>query len=350
MIFSYDPRKIWPFIKINLIIALVLSVFFCPGCFTSIEGLWSIVDDFIYSFIISMLLSGGISQIVLFTGRKFPWLESPGKRFLADFIGVVVYSFIVAFILASVFSLLVWNYFTLTTFDAGKIVETTLKPIYIALGITAFFTSRSFLVEWKRAAIETEKMKNERLASKYQGLKDQLNPHFLFNSLNVLSNLVYEDADKANTFIEQLSRIYRYVLEVQNEEYVPLEKELVFAQSYMELQKTRFGDKFQFQVNIRDADIYGLVPLSLQLLLENAFKHNVATRENPLCIKINQDKDILLVENNLQKRNSEGNGTGVGLNNINERSKMLMGREVEIIESDGFFRVKIPLIKMKTAK
>ena len=343
----YSPRNIWPFIKINLIIATVLSVIFCPSCFTSLKGIWSIADDFIYSFIISMLLSGGISEIIRFSDRRFPWLEKPVQRLLFDLVVVIVYSFVVAFILVSIFCIWVWNYFTIETYDATIVASNTVTPIFIAIIITAFFTSRSFLIEWKRSAIETEKIKNEKLASQYQGLKDQLNPHFLFNSLNVLSNLVYEDADKANRFIEQLSRIYRYVLEVQNEEFVTLETELRFAESFMELQKTRFGDKFQYDVHVSNTENYGIAPLSLQLLLENAFKHNKATRDEPLNIWIAQHDNVLIVKNNIQRRESDSRGTGVGLKNITERTKHLTGKPIQSDVSEEYFTVSIPLYHKK---
>jgi len=339
----YSPRNIRSFIRINLIIAIVLCVIFCPTCFASWEGLKSIADDFVYSFIISMLLSGGISEIVRFSDRHFPWLEKPVQRLLFDLVVVIVYSFIVSFILVTVFSIWVWDYFTIQSFDIDLVVSNTVTPIFIAIIITAFFTSRSFLIEWKRSAIETEKIKNEKLESQYQGLKDQLNPHFLFNSLNVLSNLVYEDADKANRFIEQLSRIYRYVLEVQNEEFVTLKTELEFANSFMELQKTRFGEKFLYEVNVSDAKHYGIAPLSLQLLLENAFKHNAATKENPLQIWIAQHDDVLIVKNNIQKRQSENKGTGLGLNNITERTRHLTGKPIQTDISEEYFTVTIPL-------
>lgn len=343
MVFSYNPRQIWAFIRINLFIALILRAFFCPECFTSFTRVLDNLDDFAYSFFISLLLSGGISEIIRFSDKHFSWLESPVKRLFFDLFAVVVYSFIATFTLASIFSILVWDYFTLNTYEALPIIEATPTAIFIALAITAFFTSRSFLVEWKQSAIEAEKIKNEKLTSQYQGLKDQLNPHFLFNSLNVLSNLVYEDADKANIFIEQLARIYRYVLEVQNEEFVTLETELGFANSYMELQKTRFGEKFLFEVSVSETQNFGIAPLSLQLLLENAFKHNAATRENPLQIWIVQQDDMLIVKNNIQKREKESNGTGLGLNNISERTRHLTGRSIQTDITEDFFKVTIPL-------
>lgn len=346
MFASFDPRTFWPFVRLNLIIAAVLSIIFCPSCLTSLRGLWSMVDDFCYSFLISSLLSGGISMIIKFSGKHFSWLENPIKRLLFDIVTVGVYSFMVGFILSSVFCLFVWDNFTFETYDVYAILEATKKPIYISLGITAFFTSRSFLIEWKHTAIEAEKIKNEQLSSKYQGLKDQLNPHFLFNSLNVLSNLVYENADQANAFIEKLSKIYRYVLDVQQEETVSLARELEFARAFLDLQKERFGDKFNYEVDVDNLESYSLPPLSLQLLLENTFKHNKATREEPLKIEIVQDGESLMVRNTLQRRAQEVRASGIGLTNIRERYRFLSDREVEVKSADGFFSVQIPLLQI----
>src|SRR5690606_31960409 len=135
----------------------------------------------------------------------------------------------------------------------------------------------------------------EGLKGQYQSLKDQLNPHFLFNSLNVLSNLVFEDATKSSKFIQQLSKIYRYVLEVHQEELVSLERELAFAENYLSLQKIRFEDALNFKMEVELGDNYYLPPLSLQLLLENAIKHNIVSRDKPLEIIISQNKDELTV-------------------------------------------------------
>src|SRR5690606_13274195 len=159
-----------------------------------------------------------------------------------------------SFLLSLIFGFFIWKNLSINDMSWSWVVSSTTLPILISLGFTFFFTSRSFLLEWKQAAIEFEKMKNERLAGQYQSLKDQLNPHFLFNSLNVLSNLVYEDADKANNFIEKLANVYRYVLEVQDERLVILTDELKFARNYLELQKLRFGDRLQYKAEIVDAD------------------------------------------------------------------------------------------------
>ncbi len=153
------------------------------------------------------------------------------------------------------FALIEWN------FPAGQIpwhtiLKFTFTPMTIALVFMAIFTSRAWLMEWRKSAIETEQLRSEKLASQYQSLKDQLNPHFLFNSLNALSNLVYDDADRSAAFIQKLSKIYRYVLDVQQEELVDLDRELDFAKNYLELQKIRFEENLNFKLEVPNCKGY----------------------------------------------------------------------------------------------
>lgn len=342
----FDYRVVWKFVLINAILGTLVCLSFCPQCFLSIDGLIRVSDNWLYSFLISMLLSGGITAIFRFSNEKFPWLEKPGKRLCFDVIAVTAYSFVVSLILATVFSLYVWDHFKFDNIGWADLIESTKMPTSIALGITIFLTSRSFLTEWKQSAIEAERMKTQQMEGQYMSLKNQLNPHFLFNSLNVLSNLVYENADQANAFIEKLSRIYRYVLDVQNEELVALKQELDFAKSYFELLSIRFGEKFTYSIEVTDVDEVGIPPLSLQLLIENAVKHNKLSNASPLEISVIQEGDSLLIRNRKQLREVAEPSSGVGLKNIKERYAFLSSREVEITEN-GFFEVKIPLLKME---
>lgn len=338
-------NKIGKFLLLNLLLAFGIQLILNSGSFTSWEMFKAGFDDLAYSFIISCFLSGGIGLIINKADKYFPWLDAPVSRFVFDILVVGAYTFIVSFCLATIFSIYVWDYFTLERVGWGAIVESTITPIVIALSITLFLTSRSFLLEWRQAAIAAEQMRSERLEGQYQSLKDQLNPHFLFNSLNVLSNLVYEDADQANAFIEKLSGIYRYVLDVQYEELVSLERELAFAKKYLELQKLRFGEKLQFEVEVSEESKFNLPPLTLQLLLENAIKHNAATKVKPLKILIEQDGDHLKVSNSLVARSKEPEASGIGLKNIKERYGFLTDREVSVIASEDTFEVILPLIK-----
>lgn len=338
-------KKVGSFLLINLAVAVALQLFFCSACLSDWEMFKSNAGNLVYSFILSCLLSGGIGVIIDRADRHFPWLDAPFRRLMFDILVVTAYTFVVSLCLATVFSMFVWDYFVFEEVSMGDLMESTKTPIIIALSITLFVTSRSFLIEWRQAAIAAEQMRNERLEWQYQSLKDQLNPHFLFNSLNVLSNLVYEDANQANAFIEKLAKIYRYVLDVQYEELVSLDQELAFAKNYLELQELRFGTKLKYDIRVDEASAYSLPPLTLQLLLENAIKHNAATKVKPLVIEISQDGDRLKVSNTYNLRSTAPEKSGIGLNNINERYGFMTDRKVRIEKSDGLFVVTLPLLK-----
>jgi LytS/YehU family sensor histidine kinase len=175
-------------------------------------------------------------------------------------------------------------------------------------------------------------------------LKLQLNPHFLFNSLNTLSSLVYEDAGKASEFIRRLSDVYRYVLDNRNREMVSLRQEMEFVSSYTYLLGIRFQGMVDFTLEVEEQAMDRQVaPMTLQLLIENAVKHNVASRQRPLAIRIFTKMDDLWVVNNLQLKET-GENTGVGLKNIRSRYAFLTSREVLITSDEKTFTVKIPLI------
>jgi LytS/YehU family sensor histidine kinase len=169
----------------------------------------------------------------------------------------------------------------------------------------------------------------------------------LFNSLNALTNLVYEDQDKAAKFIKQLSEVYRYVLDTREKELVTLREELDFVQSYLFLQQIRFDSNLKVNVNL--SNVHGkIAPLALQTLLENAIKHNIISVDNPLSIEVYEENGFICVINSLQKKTLvTENGTGLGLENIKSRYKFLTEKEVEVSEDNGKFSVKLPLIEME---
>lgn len=335
------------FLLINLVIALIITIFFCPSCFTSLRGLKSIWASIMYSFFMSASLSGGISWLEEYMSKRISWLEQPGKRLIIEIFMITVYSSLVSFIITFIFH---WSFghFTIDNIPWDFIFWNVLYPVLIAYGLTAFFMSRAFLFEWRQAAVDAETLRAEQFAGKYRMLRDQLNPHFLFNSLNVLSNIVYEDADRAADFIQQLSRFYRYVLEVQKEELVPLEKELDFGERYLKLQQLRFGDNLKIHWDKRIPPGAMIPPLSLQLLLENALKHNEISNAKPLAISISVKEDCIIVENGIQKKIIEdGSSTGVGIKNIQERYRLLSEKEVNIFYDDSIYRVALPLIQIE---
>lgn len=212
------------------------------------------------------------------------------------------------------------------------------------IGIIAYFFSR-FLTETERKneiLLENEHLKSENLLVQLSSLKNQLNPHFLFNSLNTLSWLINEDKEKSQRYLQKLSQVLRYSLSMQEQSLVPLKEELTLVDSYIFLLQIRFGNNLQIIKNIEEVQ-FKIPPLSLQLLIENAIKHNVISTASPLSIWIELRDNVLIVRNTHKpKPNSEG--TGIGLVNLNERFKILASQEVEIEQNEKEFKVVLPLI------
>jgi LytS/YehU family sensor histidine kinase len=204
-----------------------------------------------------------------------------------------------------------------------------------------------FFKKWKRSLLEIEEYKAQSLQAQLQNLKNQVNPHFLFNNLSVLSSLVYKDQDKAADFIQQLSKVYRYLLDNNNNELVTLEDEMKFIESYNYLLQIRFDKNLIVDTHIQKDELQKMLPpISLQLLMENAIKHNEVSSEWPLKIDIFTQDDVLVVKNNLQTRTNQEPTSKTGLKNIQQRYAHFTKREVEVIISESEFTVKLPLIKL----
>ncbi len=209
-----------------------------------------------------------------------------------------------------------------------------------------FFTIAFFYVLWQKTAAREQKLREENLVYKYRNLKAQVNPHFLFNNLNTLSELVHEDAGRADRYISELSGIYRYILENEETDLVPLNQELDFIQRYFDLQKERDGDKIEMHIDFPASEKFRVVPVSLQILVENALKHNALSDEKPLKISIGKENDsYITVDNTVRKKNILPQSHRTGLSNLNERVKLITGKEIVVIENKDKFIVKLPLMK-----
>lgn len=182
-------------------------------------------------------------------------------------------------------------------------------------------------------------------SAKFETLKNQIDPHFLFNSLNVLSSLIEENPANAQRFTTALSKVYRYVLEQKDKDLVPIEEELAFAKTYMNLLQMRFENSLTYEVLAENVDSEAkVVPLSLQLLLENAVKHNIISEQKPLHIKIYIENDALVIQNNFQKKAVLQDGQGVGIKNIISRYHIITDRKVTIEQNEHTFTVKLPIL------
>jgi two-component system, LytTR family, sensor kinase len=218
--------------------------------------------------------------------------------------------------------------------------------LFITFCITSVELVMFMLNKWRFSLGELERFKKENAEFRFESLRSQLNPHFLFNSLNTLSSLVYENQDKAGIFIRELSDVYRYILENRDKDIIQLSDELEFARSYIQLVQLRFDKNLNIEIidNNKSERLLSIAPLSLQLLLENAIKHNIISRKYPLHIKIIISDQTIEVSNKLQPKEIKEFSSELGLKNIKSRYKFLTERNVEIIESEDEFIVRIPLI------
>lgn len=211
--------------------------------------------------------------------------------------------------------------------------------------IALFFTIPIFFfIPWQESMKREFELREQNLIFQNETLSSQVNPHFLFNSLNTLSSLVNTDVEKAGQFINKLSLIYRYILENGKKNRVPLTNELTFIRDYFYLHEIRSEGKIFLNIDIKNADQYEIMPVSLQLLIENAIKHNMATHERPLRISVYNEYDYVVVKNNIQNMATRVASTKTGLKNLRERVRLNIGKEI-IVEDDMInFIVKVPLL------
>jgi LytS/YehU family sensor histidine kinase len=223
--------------------------------------------------------------------------------------------------------------------------QTVLMSALLTALVATIYESVYLLSRLRDIQIEREQLLREKIQTELEALRHQVNPHFLFNSLNALADLIHEDADRAERYVQELSRVYRYVLEIQRRELIRLQEELDFLDSYLYLLRTRFGDKLQVDLDIPDALRHRwIVPLTLQLLFENAIKHNVVSAARPLRVTVQAEGDRLVVRNNLQVRPHPEPSTGKGLDNLRNRYRLLGERVIEAAATAAEFRVSVPTL------
>lgn len=216
--------------------------------------------------------------------------------------------------------------------------------IAISIASVAFF-----YMEWNNALKREGRLREEKLIFQYESLKSKVNPHFLFNSLNTLSSLIPKDRELAERFIGKFSTIYRYVLEKADMDLVGLDEEILFIKDFFFLQKIRDEGKINLEIKVDHPNSYLVVPVSLQLLVENALKHNAATQESPLNIRIYLESDkAVVVENNIQKKMNLEPSSKVGLKNLRERISLAMREQLLVEEGRLKFVVKLPVLKKNT--
>jgi len=274
-------------------------------------------------------------------GKVLNWKKKPEKTLIISILGSIP---------VNGFTYLSLNYIfkglrhgkSFSEFIQNESLLEYLIVIMFALIISLFIIISYFFKAIRESELKAEQLKTEQQRSKFNSLKNQVDPHFLFNNLNVLTALIEESPKKAEMFTQQLSDIYKYVLEQKEYDLVSLQKELDFAEKYLNLLRTRFEDGLTFEIPQKINKHFKIPPLSLQMVLENCIKHNSASSESPLHIKIAIEHEYLIVKNNkniITKPDREG----FGLKNIQKRFGLLTDKPIEIISNSKEFIIKLPL-------
>jgi two-component system, LytTR family, sensor kinase len=244
-------------------------------------------------------------------------------------------------------SLLIFFLADIFPITLDKILKTLAYVIVtlLILAVNGGSVGAYFFHEWKKAIIRNERLQKERALVQFDNLKNQLNPHFLFNSLTSLNSLIFENQQLASDFLQQLSKVFRYVLQNKEKELVSLETELTFIEHYISLLQTRFHESLRLQIKIPPQDrARQIVPVTLQILIENAIKHNIVNEQSPLTIHIFTAGDYLHIRNNLQKKSIIETSNKMGLENMKALYSFLSKKQVGITEDAMSFEVKIPLL------
>lgn len=335
-------RVILPVIAI---IGVVAFIFFKPTLDEGQEGkiltcLWLVLGFASVVLVLSLL-----DHLL---GKIISWKAYPALRFFLQMI------------LGTALSLMCLNYayryikqgFTFAGPDPGQLIVMNMYGAAIILPLFSMYFGFQFLKDWRKSELETERLQKENARSQMMSLKNHLDPHFLFNNLNILSSLMDKDTGLSKEYLNKFAQVYRVILKAEQSDLVTLEEEMEMINAYTYLLKIRFGEGLNFDINIqKEHNMMALPPLTIQMLLENAIKHNMASKDNPLTVKIySEEENQLIVENKIQrKKYAEQDHKGSGLDNIKNRYQFFSDQLVTIEESEELFRVRIPLLEIDYA-
>ncbi len=324
------------------IIGIPLVGFLNPILFQTYTGEYWTLEFYVnalFAIIFTLIVWEGNRYIILKLRSKFPEYENTVKRLVYQGLLITIYTVIAV-------SGLMYGVVLLDPGTPRSFMLTSKIGLASAFFVFTIYETAYFLKKWKESIIEAEQFKAESIRSQYNALKNQVDPHFLFNSLNTLITLIEEDQELGSKFTERLAQVYRYVLDNREKDLIDLKSEMDFITSYLFLHQMRFGNSIIINIDINEQYLdRKLPPLALQLLVENAVKHNIISSRKPLSIDIFIEKGAYItVRNNLQKKKSIYS-SGIGLNNITIRYKFLCSEEVVISSSTDYFSVSLPLLK-----
>ena len=295
--------------------------------------------------LLTLLLWMGNSLISGFLDRKLPWRKYVTARFFIQLGLTIVYSLFCINASYLLFKLL----FTNDPPVWEQVVLTNIYGLLLILPVFSIYFGIHFLKAWKKSELETEQLQKESVRSQLEALRNHLDPHFLFNNLNILSTLIDTNKDLSKEYLEKFAEVYRIILQNEVSELITLKKELDFIKSYVYLIKIRFQDDIRIDLEVPDQLKMKMIPpLSVQMLIENCIKHNAITETSPLNINIYTEKDkYLVVSNNLKPKKIIGDKKSSGLENISNRYSYFTEEELKIERSETHFMVRIPLLEIE---
>jgi sensor histidine kinase YesM len=296
---------------------------------------------FIISFIRTALIWNGSMLIIQYSINRFSMFNETVKLITFQILALTIFVFVVEMGEIFVFE----NYLKIPL-DRSDRITLIVGSLLITFMISSIYASVAFFIQWKANLLRAQSLEKANLEARYETLRNQVNPHFLFNSLNTLLMMV-SDNQAASKYVESLSDFMRYMLNTRDKEAVLLRDELKIARQYVFIQQSRFGGKLSVSFEVPESCFhYAIPPLSLQMIIENAIKHNVISKDNPLVVKIFvEDNEYLVIENNISPKIEKEPSTGVGLENIRNRYLYLTGKVVIVKNENGAFIVKLPLFE-----
>ncbi len=323
-----------------LFMGVVLPIVF--GLFSN-KPLNLIFENIFFSTISTALIWAGCRYIVLKIWTIFPWEKHPVKHLIWEIFSIIAYNLI------AVGVIFICGYCYLTDEAATKynFIDIYTGTVIVSLVITFIHEGVYLYIEWMKSNKRSQELEKESLLSQFETLKNQVNPHFLFNSFNTLITLIEEDKESAVEYVQKLSDFFRTILQLRDKSVISISEELELINTYIYLQKKRYGDNLIMNTSIPDVFLTkGVAPLTLQMLVENAIKHNIIATGRPLIIDISvNENNYIIVKNNVQKRIEEEPSAGLGLHNIKNRYKFLSDKEVEVMISANNFIVSIPMLE-----
>ncbi len=281
-------------------------------------------------------------SIIVKVNRRFPDLKDNKKRIL----WILIPCFIIIIGLCNFIHGVIEPLCNINIREMPPVLQINAASLVSFIAIASMYEAMRYSELLRQTIVEKEQLAKANLQSQLEGLRSQVNPHFLFNSLNTLTHLIPENPENAVRFVQKMSKVYRYILEMRDSNTTPLSTELTFLKAYIFLLKERFGDNFQAEIDAHTEGSLNLeiVPLSLQIVFENAIKHNVISAEKPLLIEVFIENNHLIIRNNLQRKNQVQIGTGTGLENIKDRYALVSDKKMKVIVTPQYFTVVLPLL------